>query len=280
MTASASGTSAASRALPADFPSSASPFLKSLNIQHGPVDVLGRFFLKADQAVRARGVELTLTTIDELAAFNRRFLKDSPLMPVFNPRMKGLAERPSFAILGRDHTGQIVATQAARLYDWPDTCLTEEAQSLKMFYGDEPPPIGTACQVSAPSGRAVTGRVTYSGAGWYESQYRKRELSYILPRMSRALALTQWNSDFTISFVEWVIVKKGVASRYGYTRLEPDVTAQRLFDEDEDINSALAWMPRRELIEDLEWFLEQFPAAWPHASELGPLSRKSRSAAA
>lgn len=173
-----------------------------------------------------------------------------------------------------------MATQAARLYDWPDSCLTEQAQSLKMFYGHEAPPVETACQVTAPAGRAVTGRVTYSGAGWYEPQYRKRELSYILPRISRALALTQWNSDFTISFVEWVIVKKGVASRYGYTRLEGDVTAQHLFEEDEDINSALAWMPRQELIEDLSWFLERFPADWPHAGDLTAVERKKPSAAA
>ena len=192
------------RAALLDQTTSASPFLKNLNLEHGPLDVLGRFFLKADQAVRNRGVELSLTTIDELADFNRRHLKDSPLMPVFNPRMTGLAGRPSFAILGRDQGGRIVATQAARLYEWPDTCLTEEAQNLKMFYGDAPPPDGTACQVTAPAGRQISGRVIYSGAGWYEPEYRKRELSYILPRLSRALALTQWNSDFTISFVEWV----------------------------------------------------------------------------
>lgn len=268
------------RAALLDQTTSASPFLKNLNLEHGPLDVLGRFFLKADQAVRNRGVELSLTTIDELADFNRRHLKDSPLMPVFNPRMTGLAGRPSFAILGRDQGGRIVATQAARLYEWPDTCLTEEAQNLKMFYGDEAPPAGTACQVTAPAGRQISGRVIYSGAGWYEPEYRKRELSYILPRLSRALALTQWNSDFTISFVEWVIVKKGVAGRYGYTRLEADVTAQRLFEEDEDINSALAWMPRRELIEDLEWFLREFPSAWPHTDQPAVEPRSAAPAAA
>lgn len=92
MTVSLSSTEAADAVPRSEFPSSASPFLKALKTRHGPIDVLGRFFLKADQAVRARGVELSLTTIDELAEFNRRYLKDSPLMPVFNPKMKGLAD--------------------------------------------------------------------------------------------------------------------------------------------------------------------------------------------
>ena len=32
--------------------------------------------------------------------------------------------------------GQVVATHAARIYDWSETSLKDEAASLRMFYAD------------------------------------------------------------------------------------------------------------------------------------------------
>ena len=37
-----------------------------ITVEHGPVDLLGRFFLKADTAARERGVTLSFGTFEEL----------------------------------------------------------------------------------------------------------------------------------------------------------------------------------------------------------------------
>ena len=45
-------------------------WLSEVTVEHGPADVLARFFLKADEAARERGVTLSFGTFDELVATN------------------------------------------------------------------------------------------------------------------------------------------------------------------------------------------------------------------
>jgi hypothetical protein len=45
-------------------------FLKGVTVDHGPIDLLGRFFLKAEQAARRRGVFLSFDTFDKLLETN------------------------------------------------------------------------------------------------------------------------------------------------------------------------------------------------------------------
>ena len=40
--------------------------LDGITLDYGPADLLGRFFLKADAALRARGILLSFATLDEL----------------------------------------------------------------------------------------------------------------------------------------------------------------------------------------------------------------------
>ena len=47
------------------------------------------------------------------------------------------------------------------------------------------------CNVTAEATKFVKGRVVFSGGGWYRPDYRKRWLSGILPRISRAYAYTR-----------------------------------------------------------------------------------------
>src|SRR5262249_40441159 len=64
----------------------ASPFLNDLVIEHGPISLLERFFVKADAAAAARGVTLMFATLEQLDSFNRRNNPDWPLLPMFRPR--------------------------------------------------------------------------------------------------------------------------------------------------------------------------------------------------
>ena len=196
-------------------------------------------------------------------------MKDWPTMPMFRPQYRPHSDAPNqaFAILGESPTGQIVATQAARFFDWSGSTLKVEVESLRMLYGDSAPPAAARGEVSAPDAGAVTGRVVYSGSTWFHPKYRGRDLSGVLPRISRALALTLWNTDTTISFMDWRIVKKGVAASYGYTNLGASVTLRNVVDP--EFVAAIGWITRDELIEDAERFLSEFPVEWSEGIQAG-----------
>jgi hypothetical protein len=235
--------------------------VSEITVDHGPPDVLGRFFLKADTAARDRGVTLSFGTFDELQEINDRNRATwKPLVPLFSTRYNALDPESAFCILGRNRAGEVVATQAARFFDWPDSSFYDAARSLRLFYDDPAARAlpGEVCSVSANATKSVTGRVVFSGGGWYRPDYRKRWLSGILPRISRAYAYTRWNSDFTTTVMDKGVVNGGFPQRCGYTNLEwvLDWRNTPLGD----MYLAFLWMQPDELISDLRNFLDTFDA--------------------
>ncbi len=241
-------------------------FLRTLRIDHGPVELLGQFFLKAEMAARLRGLDLDFASFEELAAVNRENRQHwAPLLPQFRPGADGLSDATAFCILGRNAAGEVVATQAARFYDISASNLQRESESLRLFYGSGEKPPDAACRIRAPIARKIRGYVAYSGSGWYRPDYRGAELSAILPRISRAYALARWNTQTTVSFINVGLVQKGIATRYGYTRLDGEVRLQNVFAA--DFKGVVAWMPRDELVSDVRHFLGTFDAQVDVTSE-------------
>jgi predicted nucleic acid-binding Zn ribbon protein len=230
-----------------------------LKVKYGPVGLLGRFFLWADTAAKDRGVTLFFATLQDLVQANKAN-SDSwrPLFPVFDPALGRITPETGFVIIGRDKEGQVVATQAARLYDWSDTTLKHEATSLRMFYADPDAALarGDRCEILAPAAKTITGRVVFSGAGWYRRDFRSKGLATILPRISRAYAFTRWNTDFTISIMTDAVVAGGMAERCGYTKVEHssvEVVASPIGV----VLGALVWMPADQLLTDLAAMMDQ-----------------------
>jgi hypothetical protein len=232
-----------------------------LKIKYGPVGLLGRFFLWADTAARDRGVTLSFGSPQELSEANRGN-SDSwrPLVPVFDEALSGVTPETVFVLIGRDKGGQVVATQAARLYDWPETSLKDEANSLRMFYADSVAASarGDRCEITAPVAEKITGRVVFSGGVWYRPDFRGKDLATILPRISRAYAFTRWNSDFTIGWMADAVIAGGMAERVGYTKLEHsciELVASPLGE----VRCALGWMQPDELLADLAAIMDRVP---------------------
>ena len=164
-----------------------------------------------------------------------------------------------FVIIGRNKEQQIVAKQAARLYEW-STSLEDEATSLRMFYADPAAAFarGDRCEITTPVAKNITGRVVFSGAAWYRPDFRGKGLAGILPRISRAYAFTRWNTDFTIGMIGDRVFAGGVAERCGYTKVAPssvDLVASPLGA----LRCALTWMQRDELLADLAAVVDQAP---------------------
>ena len=231
-----------------------------ITVQHGPAALLGRFFLMADGAARERGILLSLASMDELMEVNRRNGATwKPLVSIFDPAVGGVTPETGLAILGRNAQGEVVATQGARFYDWDQSDLLQEATSLRMYYADPAAAArpGERVLLTAPAAPRISGRVVFSGAGWYRPDYRGRLLSAILPRISRALAYTRWRTDYTISVIADAVIAGGMAQRSGYTNVEDSL---ELFNSPMGayIRGKLVWMGREQLLADLAQFMSGF----------------------
>lgn len=251
--------------LPADRDVSARrPLVSDITVEHGPPDLLGRFFLKADTAARRRGVTLSFAPMRELIEVNRSNPETwRPILPLFDPAFGGIDDENSFCILGHNAQGEIIATQAARLYRWPDTSFHEEASSLRLFYA-EPDRHRTAkeqVEVTAPIAKKLSGSVIFAGGIWYRPDYRNVGLPYILPWLSRAYAFTRWNHDFSLSIMAEEVYARGMARRSGYTKADWEVWLRHTpVNPSGNIRCALVWMDEDDLLNGVEEFLSGFDA--------------------
>jgi hypothetical protein len=251
-------------AAPARVPPARRSLVADITVEHGPVDLLGRLFLRADTAARRRGVTLSFAPMQELIAINRANPDTwRPLLPLFDPAFGGISDDNTFCILGHNAQGDVVATQAARLYRWANTSFHEEASSLRLFYANpEHARSKHECvEVTAPAARDITGAVIFAGGIWYRPDYRGRGLPYILPWLSRAYAYTRWRHDFSISIMAEEVYARGMAQRSGYSKADWEVWLRHTpVDPQGEIRCALVYMPSDELLAGVADFLGRFDA--------------------
>jgi len=227
-----------------------------VTLKHGPVGVLGRAILAAEQLARAKGVTLSFATAQELLAVNEANRATwLPLISVFDVRFNVFDGANAFFILGRDAAGDVVACQAGRLYQMEDTNFKDECESLRLFYR-EPDAMklpGEKWVVSALAAKGTVGRVAFSGAAWYRRDFRGLGLVEYLPRLSRALAKGLWDTDITVTVMAEYNVKKSVYPRNGYRNAEWAVEATN--GRMGTLRYAYLWSKSAEMVEDLEQFL-------------------------
>jgi hypothetical protein len=188
----------------------------ALTIKHGPARLLSKFVLEGDKAARSVGIRLRLRhDFGELLYVNKQEAARGHwyrLMHMFNVECTDLSPENSYWISGENEHGEIVATQAGRVYFWPETTLAEEAR-LMLYGGREE---GQRCDVTVKDAYSVTGVVFFGGSIWVRPDYRRRHLSRLLPRLGRAYAMARWPIDWGISMVKPDLVEMGIAAGYGY----------------------------------------------------------------
>ena len=188
----------------------------ALTIKHGPAPLLAKFVLEGDKAARRIGIRLRLRyDFAELLFINKRQIARGSwyrLPDNFNPEYSDLCPENSYWISGEDDSGEIVATQAGRIYYWPQSTLEEEARM--MFYAghDE----GQRCAITAPAAKSITGVVFCAGSHWIRPDFRGRRFSHLVARLGRAYAVSRWPVDWGMALVSPALVEKGVAAGYGY----------------------------------------------------------------
>lgn len=227
------------------------PFLDGIRIDHGPIPLLGQFLLLADSAARRRDVRLHFAGIEALADVNKHNADSwRPILPHYDAAYGGINTENAFCILGLNAVGDVVATQAARLYDWTQTTLIEEATALRLFYPNphEMAKAGEKCTITAPAAASISGRVAFTGAAWYRPDYRGRDLATVLPRIARAYAFAKWRTDLNISFIADRLVETGLARRCGYTNVQFAVELENFAIG--AYRGALVWMATAEMLDD------------------------------
>jgi hypothetical protein len=188
----------------------------ALTIKHGPAPLLSKFVLEGDKLARRMGIRLRLRhDFGELVYVNKEAADRGSwyrLPNMFNPDLSDLTPQNSYWISGENEDGEIVLTQAGRVYYWPDTTLEEEAR-LMFYAGREE---GQRCVVTAAAAKSISGVVFYGGSAWVRPDFRGKRLMRLIPRLGRAYALARWPVDWGISLVAPVLVDKGIAAGYGY----------------------------------------------------------------
>ena len=243
--------------------SSGNPLLDGLQVQYGPVTLLGRFFLLADALLANAGVTLFRTSLAEAAA-TQAANADSWHMfpPMLDSRLSSIPSEFSYGLLGRNDRGEVVCAQGGRVYDVPGRSFADLVLDQSFFFGAEIPPAPgfPTASVTAPSASMVKGRFVYSGGLWIHPDYRGKHLAGVLPRLSRCYALAMWDTEFTVGMVREDNAIPKLLAAYGYNRIEPRFTITGLAP------TPLSWllmiMERSELIADLTRFVDA------HASQI------------
>lgn len=237
-------------------------FLEDVVVEHGPVDLLGRFFLAADAACRERGMLLSFGTFDEVVAANEAN-RDSwkPLFPAYHPAYHNFTEDNSFALIGRDSSGKVILTQVGILYRLGETSFYDFAKALRINY-DDPERMkreGETCNPTAPSLKAMKGNVLFGGAMWIHPSVRKAGFAEITPRISRAYGYTKFRTDYSTAFIVAGPLKGGLGDRAGYPHVDWGVDFEN--SPMGNFSCAFCWMQPDYLLNDLSEWLSRSGAA-------------------
>lgn len=201
-------------------------FLSDIVIDYGPVDVLGRLFLKADTELAEKGVTLEFTTLEEMKKVNEANRASwRPLLPMFDHALTPVPPENSFAMLARDAKGDVIGAQGGLLYTLTRANLKEEFESLRFFYKEPAKQAlpGEMARITAPIASEMVGRVAFVGAVWYRPDWRGKGLVGPMGRINRAYAFTRWYADYAISIMTEELVDAGFAKNAVWPHIEWDI---------------------------------------------------------
>lgn len=172
-------------------------------------------------------------------------------------RLSAISEAMSYCLLGRSRAGEIVASQAGRIYQLGNRSLSDIVEDHSFFYGEGgAPSLGQpTCELWAPAAKRIHGTIVYSGALWVRPDHRGHRLAKILPRISRSYALARWNTAFTVAFIGEKLAQSPLLAMYGYTKVESGFRIAQL--EGSEMTGSLMWMDREELAADLARYLAE-----------------------
>ncbi len=222
----------------------------ALTINYGPARLLSRFVLAGDRHARQTGVQLRLRLdFDELLYLNQEHVARGwwvPLAGAFNPNSADLNPGNAFWISAEDETGEVVATWAARIYDWTGTNLAEQIRAA--WYGRD---LDQPYELTAEAAKRITGTVLCGGAAWVRPDFRGKHLSHLVPRLGKAYACGGWPLDWSFCYISRRNVDKGLADSFGQKNLSFSI----LYPDSPWGEAVIAYTAIEDVYEDFAKFL-------------------------
>ncbi|MFM2422312.1 MAG: hypothetical protein RL291_842 [Pseudomonadota bacterium] len=228
--------------------------LSHVTINHGPADFLGRFFLRADDLARSRGVSFSITTFDELMKLNEKHRATWMRMTsMYDPKFcpTDLVPEKSYVIFGRNINGEVVSCSAAKMMDLGESSLYDALTSLRALYENpgRDANTGEAVTCTAPIARSLRGRIFIGGAAWVRPDYRGRDIPGLSVRVSRAMALSKFGFDSYVSFLMDYRIQVGFDMDLGYPRGEWGMSIANATNGNP--NTKVVWLYPDEVLADL-----------------------------
>ncbi len=236
--------------------------LDSLHLRYGPTELQTRFIIKACLMAAERGVFMELGSFGELLEVNRKN-QDSwrPLTTTLRADPGGATDDAGLIMFGRNAQGDVVATQAMRLFDWHGTNFKTEAEALRFYYADpdQHRRPNETCQVTSDGAEDITGKVLLGGGIWYREDYRRMQLAEIVPRLSRACAFGTYGPTEMIGIVSGENVRKKLAKKLAMRMTDGEVIMRDSPGyPDKEIRLTLVRQTPDELMDDLFNFVMDF----------------------
>ena len=222
------------------------------SIDFGPTRLLSRTLHNAERALEEIGIRLRISSLEDLLNINAENRASwLSLFPVYDPRYWPRDAETTFCIVGTDTAGKPVTTVAARFYHWSETTMADEAETLRLFYGDvsrfaQP---GETCQVSAAAMRHIRGRVALLGGFWIHPDWRGgHDIPLLMGYVSQAYSIAKWDIDICAYLMADGVYSRGLAEKCGWRNVDWAVEMRncRLAAQ---LRLAFIWQTRDEVID-------------------------------
>lgn len=169
----------------------------------------------------ARALQLAIEPdVAGWAAHMRQAPATKGVNPTFDPTFSLLGRRNSFWV-NIMHEGRTVACGAGRVFETDD--YLELKRSLRLWFDREPVPFRDRLELIVPEGRPfIAGRVGHEGGLWVHPAHRKRGLSFLIPRLVRAISLGRFAVEWQCGVNFEDLTKSGLpVSAYGFPHCVP-----------------------------------------------------------
>ena len=220
-----------------------------------PVAAPRKLVRTTQQRLEREGFYLTINSdMSAWARMMRAMPKTRVVNPTFDPECSQLDATNSFWVRVTDAADNPVACIANRLFVTDD--YVDLMRTWRLWYDRGPRQIRPLNIVLPPEAPFVSGRIGHHGGLWVHPGHRKRGLSYLLPRLTRALSLVNFQVDWHCGMVFGDLGDSGLPKwGYGYTGMDLCIDGYFPVTEREE-RVYMTYISRDEMLNQARWDLD------------------------
>lgn len=169
----------------------------------------------------------------------------------FDPALHTMNESNAFWILGWTKEGELIHTQAMRMFDLGGLRLSDYlAHNFRDF-----PPTGLDLDMErstyrpGPGAGRIKGQVFYHGELWVkrDPRFRGTGLPGALARFAMATCVLRWSPDHIFGFMPEGLAYRGLMEREGYMHSDPGALTWHIKEKDTPLRGFMTYMSHEDL---------------------------------